>query len=259
MTRSAFDLFSLDGRVAMVTGAGRGIGRAFAHALGDVGAHVVVFTLNEDRAAIVLEELSDKGIEAIAVSGDVTRQEDVERCLEETLRRFGRLDIAVNNAGINRTSSAENTSAEEWDEVIEVNLRSVFLGCQAQARLMFASGYGKIINVGSIAATVVPHPQRQAAYNASKAAVVQLTRSLASEWAERGVCVNSISPGIVRTDLIERSPSLRPLMDKWIESIPMRRLASVEDLIGGVIFLASSASDYVTGHNLIIDGGYTVW
>jgi NAD(P)-dependent dehydrogenase (short-subunit alcohol dehydrogenase family) len=172
---------------------------------------------------------------------------------------WGDLTVAVNNAGLNRNSAAEETPLKEWDQTMDLNLRAVFLGCQAAARVMLPCGYGKIINTASMASLIVPHPQKQAAYNTSKAGVVHLTKSVAAEWADRGVRVNCITPGIVRTALIEESNELRPLVDEWLTQIPMGRLAEVTDLQAAVVYLASEASDYVTGHNLVIEGGQTLW
>ena len=169
------------------------------------------------------------------------------------------MEIAVNNAGVNRNSAAEETTAREWDEVFALNTRAVFLGCQAEARVMLAAGYGKIINTASMASLIVPHPQKQAAYNAAKAAVVQLTRTLAAEWADRGVRVNCMSPGIIRTALIEQSAALAPLVAQWLTQIPLGRLGEVDDLQAGIVYLAGGTSDYMTGHNLVIEGGQTLW
>lgn len=250
----------LDGRRALVTGAGQGIGRGYAHALGEAGARVAVIDLDEHRAEAVAAELSTKGVDALAIAADVTADDDAaERFVAAVVDAWGGLDIAVNNAGVNRNSAAEETSPQEWDEVFDVNTRAVFLGCQAEARVMLRAGYGKIINTASMSSLIVPHPQKQAAYNASKAAVVQLTRTLAAEWASRGVRVNCISPGIIRTALIEQSDALRPLVDEWLAQIPMGRLGEVTDVQAGVVYLACGASDYMTGHNLVIEGGQTLW
>lgn len=249
----------LDGRSALVTGAGQGIGRAFAHALGEAGARVAVIDLSKQRSNDVADELREKGIESIAITTDVTEQGAAESFVRRVIAEWGSLEIAVNNAGVNRNSPAEDTSADEWDAVMALNLRSVFLGCQAEARAMFANGYGKIVNTASMASLIVPHPQKQAAYNASKAGVAHLTRTLAAEWADRGVRVNAISPGIIRTQLIESSDSLRPLVSRWLTDIPLARLGEVTDLQAAIVFLACGASDYMTGHNLVVDGGQTLW
>jgi NAD(P)-dependent dehydrogenase (short-subunit alcohol dehydrogenase family) len=249
----------LDGRVALVTGAGQGIGRAFAHALAEAGAAVAVADRDGTLAQAVCDEISYKGAAALSLEIDLTVDENIPKMVQRTVDEFGTLTIAVNNAGVNRNSAAEDTPAHEWDEMFALNTRAVFLCCQAQAQVMLRAGYGKIVNTASMASLIVPHPQKQAAYNASKAAVVQLTRTLAAEWADRGVRVNCMSPGIIRTALIEQSPDLRPLVDEWLSQIPLGRLGEVSDLQAGIVYLCGSASDYMTGHNLVIEGGQTLW
>jgi NAD(P)-dependent dehydrogenase (short-subunit alcohol dehydrogenase family) len=185
--------------------------------------------------------------------------QDIVGFIDKTIKEFGQLDIAVNNAGVNKNSAAEETTLQEWDLQHNLNLRAVFRSCQLQAQHMLPRGYGKIINTASMASLIVPHPQKQVAYNTSKAGVVALTKTLAAEWADRGVRVNCMSPGIIRTALIEQSKELAPLVNEWVASIPAGRLGEVSDLQGGIVYLASSASDYMTGHNLVIEGGQTLW
>jgi NAD(P)-dependent dehydrogenase (short-subunit alcohol dehydrogenase family) len=206
----------------------------------------------------VVAELASKKIEACSIVADVSDASGVQEMVDVVVRRLGHLEIAVNNAGINANSAAEETSLDEWDQTFAVNLRGLFLCCQAEGRVMLSAGYGKIINTASSSSIIVPHPQKQAAYNTSKAGVVQLTRSLAAEWTSHGVCVNSISPGLVRTPLLGQS-ALRSLMAEWLPQIPAGRMAEVSDLQGAVVYLAGSVSDYMTGHNLVIDGGQTIW
>ncbi|WP_328608610.1 glucose 1-dehydrogenase [Amycolatopsis sp. NBC_00345] len=257
--QSVLERFRLDGKAAVVTGAGQGIGRAFAHALGEAGARVAVIDLDRGRAEDVAKELADKGIESMAGQADAAGPASIEEFVNEVVRRFGQLDIAVNNAGINLNSAAEDTTPEEWDMVHNLNVRGVFLACRQQARVMFPQGYGKIINTASMASIIVPHPQKQVSYNVSKGAVVTLTRTLAAEWADRGIRVNCISPGIIRTALIDQSPELAPLVGQWVATIPAGRIGEVTDLQGAIVYLASPASDYMTGHNLVIEGGQTLW
>ncbi|XP_070967671.1 uncharacterized protein [Oncorhynchus clarkii lewisi] len=256
--RSILDRMRLDGRVAYVTGAGQGIGRAFAHALGEAGAKVAVVDLDQGKAEGVAEELTLKGINCIAITADISKSLEVERMIDSIVSKWGAIQIACNNAGINMNSASEDTSLEEWDQTFDVNLRGTFMCCQAAGRVMLKQGYGKIINTASMASLIVPHPQKQLAYNTSKAGVVKLTQTLGTEWIDRGVRVNCISPGIVDTPLIH-SESLRPLVQRWLSDIPAGRLALVTDLQAAVVYLASDASDYMTGHNLVIEGGQSLW
>lgn len=252
--KTILERMRLDGRVALVTGAGQGIGRAFAHALGEAGAKVAVVDLVEEKAKAVAKELEMKGIESMAVKADCSDENQINDMVDAVVAKWGKLDIAVNNAGINKNSPAEDTPMEEWDQTFALNLRGLFLCCQAEGRVMLKAGYGKIINTASMASLLVPHPQKQLVYNTSKAGVVKLTQSLATEWADRGINVNCMSPGIVNTALIQESEDLRPLVNIWLDQIPAGRLAEVTDLQAAIVYLASDASNYMIGHNLIIEG-----
>jgi NAD(P)-dependent dehydrogenase (short-subunit alcohol dehydrogenase family) len=261
-TKPILERFRLNGKTALVTGAARGIGRAYAHALGEAGASVAIVDINHEGSLEVVKELHTKGIDAVAVDTDVRVTDQVERMVSVILDHWGRLDIAVNNAGIGQWVPAESMTDEDWAGLLNTNLNGVFYCCRAEAKAMLAAGNGKIINTASMSASVVNLPQHQSHYNTSKAAVVHLTRSLAVEWAERGVRVNCISPGYTHTRLLDdlaATPEGKVMVPQWIEWTPMKRVAEVTDLQGAVVFLASEASDFMTGHDLVIDGGYTLW
>ena len=254
--------FRLNGRVALVTGGGRGIGRAYAHALGEAGAGVAIVDIDIDAAEEVAEELDQKGFESLAIRADVSKADQVQAMVDAVLTRWGKLTIGVNNAGIGVWADSETTSEQSWRNVLDLNLTGVFLCAQAEARVMLEAGYGKIINTASMSGHIVNTPQNQAAYNTSKAGVIHMTRSLAAEWATRGIRVNSISPGYTRTKLVEdllETPLGQQVMPTWLGMTPMGRMAEVTDLQGAIVYLASEASDFVTGHDIVIDGGYCVW
>lgn len=251
------DRFSLAGRTALVTGAGSGIGKAYALALAEAGADVAAVDMNAETAQATAAEIAERGVRSLALTVDVTKAEQVQGMVDAVVAAWGKLDIAVNNAGITRRGAAEDLSEADWDTVIDVDLKSVFLCCQAEGRHMLARGYGKIINTASMSARIINRPQKQSNYASAKAGVVHLTHTLATEWASRGVRVNSISPGHAITPMTARARET--MADVWISNTPMGRLAEPSDLQGAVVFLASEASDYMTGHDLVIDGGYTLW
>lgn len=256
---SILDRFKLDGKTALVTGGGQGIGRGYAHALAEAGASVAIVDINSTTAQQVTEEIRELGQQAISIVADVTVSADVKRMVDTVVEEWGKLDIAVNNAGRTIWSKTEDMTEEDWDKVLDLNLKGVFLCAQAEARVMIPQKYGKIINTASMSGSVVNRPQNQASYNASKAGVVHLTKSLAAEWAPHGITVNSISPGYTLTALVNKIPEVAQHLPFWTQLTPVGRLGQVEDLQGAIVFLASDASDFMTGHDLVIDGGYTIW
>jgi NAD(P)-dependent dehydrogenase (short-subunit alcohol dehydrogenase family) len=251
------DRFSLVGRTAMVTGGARGIGRSLAEALAEAGAHVAVVDVNIALAESTAQDIQKLGAETLALALDVTDAARAGKVVETIHSHWGRIDIAVNSAGIARRSPSEQIEEAEWDAILDVNLKGVFLCCQAEGRAMLAQGSGSIINVASMSGQIVNRPQQHAHYNASKAGVVQLTRTLAAEWAPRGVRVNSLSPGHTNTPMTAHASATDRAT--WVSNTPMGRLGEPADLQGAVIYLASDASSYVTGHDLVVDGGYTIW
>jgi len=254
--------FRLNDRVALVTGGGQGIGRAFAHALGEAGAAVAVVDLVIERAETVAHELTQKGIAALALATDVTQEDQVQAMVDQVVAKWGKLTIGVNNAGAGLWQDAETMTLDQWNKMIALDLTAVWLCAKAEANVMLPVGYGKIINTASMSGSIVNTPQNQAAYNTAKAGVIQLTRSLATEWAKRGVRVNCISPGYTRTALVDellQTELGQQVMPIWMGMTPMGRMAETTDLQGGAVYLAAPASDFMTGHDLVIDGGYCVW
>jgi NAD(P)-dependent dehydrogenase (short-subunit alcohol dehydrogenase family) len=261
-TDSILQRFRLDGRTALVTGGGQGIGESFCHALGEAGASVAVVDVNAELAGNVADALTKKGIRAISVAADVTNPAAVDSMVDAVMKEWGSLTVAVNNAGMGLWGEAELMEYADWGRTLDLNLNAVYLCARAEARVMLPAGYGKIINTASMSGHISMTPQNQCAYNTSKAGVLHLTRSLGSEWAERGIRVNSISPGYTRTAMVAKllnTPEGESLSQQWIEKIPMGRLADTTDLQGALVFLASEASDYMTGSDLLIDGGYCCW
>ncbi|MBB6645694.1 SDR family NAD(P)-dependent oxidoreductase [Halobellus ruber] len=254
---SLLERFSLDGEVAVVTGAAQGLGRQMAAGLAEMGADVAIADLNHEKAAEAAAEL-DGGTEVIAVETDVTDEASVRGMVETVTERLGPIDVLVNNAGIVENGPAEGTSLESWRRVLSVNLDGVFLCAKHVGRRMLDRGRGRIVNVSSMSAFDVNVPQKQASYNATKAGVSMLTKSLAVEWADRGVRVNAIAPGYMRTDLVDEVLANNPEMEEtWTENTPLGRLGRPEELRELVVYLASEASSYMTGTTVVMDGGYT--
>ena len=254
---SVLDAFNLSGKVAVVTGGNMGLGEAFAGALAEAGAHVVIAARTHERGAEVARAIAAAGGRASVVDLDVTRREQVERMAGEVTARVGPIDILINNAGVCYHRPAAEVPDEEWHNVFDVNVHGLWYCAQTVGRRMIERGGGVIVNIGSISAQIVNRPQMQPAYNASKAAVHQLTKSLAAEWAPYNVRVNALAPGYVKTAM---APVDRPEFRRhWIEDAPQQRAALPEELGPTIVYLASDASRFMTGSVLVIDGGYTLW
>ncbi len=248
----------LDGKAIYVTGGASGIGKSVATALAEAGADVAIVDVNLEGAEAVAKEIAEAtGSKTIAIRCDVTDQDDVEAMVAEVVDTYGKLDACFNNAGICLNVPAEEMTYEQWNKVININLNGVFLCATAAGRVMLKQGYGSIINTASMSGHIVNVPQPQCAYNASKAGVSMLTKSLAIEWAKKGVRVNCISPGYIGTDLTLNSEALKPLIEKWNAMAPMGRLGRPEELQSIVVYLAGDTSSFTTGSDIIVDGAFT--
>ena len=248
----------LDGKKGFVTGAARGIGKCTATAFAEAGADVAIVDLDMEDAKKTAAELAEKtGRKVIAIRTDCTDKEQVERMVEQVVKELGGLDFCHNNAGICINAPAEEMTYEQWSKVININLNGIFLTDIAAGKYMLENGGGSIINTASMSAHIVNVPQPQCAYNASKAGVIQLTKSLAIEWAKRGVRVNSISPGYIGTELTLNSPTLVPLIEQWNAMAPMGRMGKPEELESICVYLAGDTSTFTTGSDFIIDGAFT--
>jgi NAD(P)-dependent dehydrogenase (short-subunit alcohol dehydrogenase family) len=251
--------FNLKGRVAVVTGGGQGIGIACVEALAEAGAHVYIADRNPKAAAEARAAMTAIGHATDVIDLDVTKPAEVDASAERVMAEKGRIDVLVCNAGIARAFPAEDGTDHDWLDVIDVNLNGVFWCCRAFGRPMLAAGRGSIVNIGSMSGFIVNKPQGQASYNASKAGVHHLTKSLAAEWGGRGVRVNAVAPTYVNTPLTARDRANKAMFDVWMENTPMARMGEPDEIAAVVLFLASDAASLMTGSIVLADGGYTCW
>jgi 2-deoxy-D-gluconate 3-dehydrogenase len=251
-----FPDFRLTDKIAIVTGASKGLGYGVALALANAGAHVVVTSRSLDRAEPVAAEIREMGREALPWDLEVRSLQSIDAMVEATTERFGRIDILVNNAGINIPEPALAVTEEHWDRLMDINLKGLFFCAQKVGQVMVSQGQGKIINIGSQMGLV--GGKLRAAYCSSKGGVVQLTKVLAIEWAEHGVNVNGVAPTFLKTPLTAAMFENKEFYQEVVGNILFGRLGEVEDVLGAVVFLSSSAADLITGHTLLVDGGWTI-
>lgn len=248
------EIFGLKGKVAVVTGGGRGIGQVVALGLARAGAEVVI--LCRSGAEETVQKITAKGGKSYWISTDVTKEDSVDAAFAEILKHSGSVDIVFNNAGICMHQDTLDATIAEFREVVDVNLTGEFIVARAAGRIMIERGiHGSIINMASMSGSIVNVPQWQCSYNASKAAVIHMTRSLAAEWADYHIRVNSLSPGYIATPMSVDTP--QELKDAWMPLIPMHRMGNPEELIPAVLYLACDASGYTSGSDVIVDGAYT--
>ena len=251
------ELYSIEGKVALVTGAGRGIGQVLARDLARAGADIAIFS--RSGADETVEIIRSEGGKAVSIIADCTKEDEVKAGMQKILETYGKLDIVVNNAGVCYHKGIFEATVEEFRECLDINLTGEYIVAREAARVMMGlKSKGSIINIASISGTIANIPQKQAAYNASKAGVMQMTKSLAIELVDAGIRVNSISPGYIATPMSVDPNFVEPeLLEAWKPLMPRHRMAKPEELVGAVIWLASDASSYTNGVDIIVDGLYT--
>jgi 2-dehydro-3-deoxy-D-gluconate 5-dehydrogenase len=260
MHPSLLSQFDLTGKAAIVTGASRGLGVSFARGLVKAGCDLIVAARDMDQLREVALNLDQYGRRVVPVEADIRRQEDVENMVQRSVTEFGKVDILINNAGISAVAEAEAMTRDQWQSVIDTNLTALFFCAQCAARQMLRQGSGKIINIASMYGISASSYVSQASYVTSKAGVLGLTRELAVEWAPRGLQVVALAPGFFRSDqTIWAFEQNQELGQKLLAKVPMGRMGKLEELEGTIVYLASSASDYMSGQALILDGGFLSW
>jgi len=251
-------LFSLQAEVAFVTGAASGIGQAIAIGMAGAGADVALFDLDDDGLEQTRQQIERLGQRALLLSGSVTCADSLNQAVSQTVKHLGKLTVAVNAAGIADAAAAEQLPLARWQRLVDVDLTGVFLSCQAQARVMLPQRSGAIINIASMSGSIVNRGLQQAHYNSAKAGVIHLSKSLAMEWAEHGLRVNSISPGYTLSPMNKR-PEVAQQLARFAHDTPMQRIAECAEMVGPAVFLASRAASFVTAHDLVVDGGFSAW
>jgi NAD(P)-dependent dehydrogenase (short-subunit alcohol dehydrogenase family) len=246
--------FDLEGRVALIVGGTAGIGLAAAELMASLGADVFVAGRSESQGTAAAQRRPMRYVRA-----DAADTASIDGAVSAVVERAGRLDILVNGAGRGLNKPTEETTDDEFDQVFDVNIGGVFRGCRAAGRVMLQQGAGSIVNIASMSGHIVNRPQRMAAYNASKAAILHYSRSLAAEWGDRGVRVNTVSPGYTDTAMIEQSRQVEGRLESWRDATPLARIARPDEIAGAIAYLASDASSFTTGADIVVDGGYTVW
>lgn len=250
------DLFNLENKVAIVTGAGRGIGKEISLGLAQAGCRVVICSRTESELNELADQIKELGSEALVVRCDISKPVDIGNVIDETLKHFDKIDILVNNAGLTKKHPAEDFPLADWNQIIQVNLTGVFLFAQQVGKVMLEQGTGSIINISSVASTQAV--TGSIAYGASKGGVKMITKTFASEWADRGVRVNAIAPAYIETPLVKEIKDHRSdFAEDIVNRTPMKRMGEPKEIVGSVIYLASEASSYVTGETIFVDGGWT--
>jgi NAD(P)-dependent dehydrogenase (short-subunit alcohol dehydrogenase family) len=247
--------FSLEGKTALVTGGNQGLGKAFAFGLAEAGARVAIAGRSAERNALVAKEAAEKGFEFVTITADITKDQQVGAMTKQAITQLGRIDVLVNNAGTCYHNESFAVTDQEWADVFDLNVRALWKVTIAVGEHMREQGSGSVVNIGSMSGIIVNRPQWQPAYNASKAAVHHLTKSLAVEWAPLNIRVNALAPGYVKTEMapVDREDFKR----YWIDDAPQQRFALPEEIAPSVVFLASDAASFITGTVLVADGGYT--
>lgn len=252
--KNLFDRFNLSGKTAIITGASRGLGKAMAIGLAQAGANIVITDVLDTKKAV--KEIAAEGTEVIGFKVDVTKKKDIDNMVKKTLKKFKRIDILINNAGVYFPTPVKNLPDRDWDKMIDINLKGTLMCMRAVGAEMCKKKSGNIINIASVAGIMAF--AQSAAYNTSKAAIIMLTKTLATEWASCGIRVNAICPGVFATNMTKGLLKDKGFQKMIKTKVPMKRHATPDELMGAAVYLASDASSYVTGHALVIDGGWTV-